>query len=163
MYVCPIKPNEIYHYGMPERSGRYAWGSGDRPYQRLEGKASKMEKRLNKKFMRIDTKTSKLQTKANKKFNKANEQRNSRFKFRRNKAESSFDKGYELQEKRERLEYKMSNKYDKYLKKFEKLDLVMDEDLKKKGLEYYNRVLDNTNSQYKAAIVSRHLQKRGGS
>lgn len=27
---------ELYHYGTPERSGRYRWGSGDRPYQRLE-------------------------------------------------------------------------------------------------------------------------------
>lgn len=26
----------ITHYGIPERSGRYPWGSGDRPYQRLE-------------------------------------------------------------------------------------------------------------------------------
>lgn len=25
--------NELYHYGMPRRSGRYPWGSGDRPYQ----------------------------------------------------------------------------------------------------------------------------------
>lgn len=39
MYVYPLKPNEIYHYGMPQRSGRYAWGSGDRPYQRLEKKS----------------------------------------------------------------------------------------------------------------------------
>lgn len=27
----------IYHYGIPEKSGRFRWGSGDRPYQRLEG------------------------------------------------------------------------------------------------------------------------------
>lgn len=27
---------ELYHYGTPEHSGRYRWGSGDRPYQRLE-------------------------------------------------------------------------------------------------------------------------------
>lgn len=26
--------NDLYHYGMPRRSGRYPWGSGDRPYQR---------------------------------------------------------------------------------------------------------------------------------
>lgn len=25
--------NELYHYGMPRRSGRYPWGSGERPYQ----------------------------------------------------------------------------------------------------------------------------------
>lgn len=26
--------NELYHYGMPRRSGRYPWGSGDSPFQR---------------------------------------------------------------------------------------------------------------------------------
>lgn len=25
--------NELYHYGTPRHSGRYPWGSGDRPYQ----------------------------------------------------------------------------------------------------------------------------------
>lgn len=25
--------DELYHYGMPRRSGRYPWGSGDNPYQ----------------------------------------------------------------------------------------------------------------------------------
>ena len=28
----------IIHYGMPKRSGRYPWGSGEDPYQRLGGK-----------------------------------------------------------------------------------------------------------------------------
>lgn len=27
---------ELYHYGVAGRSGRYPWGSGGRPYQRLE-------------------------------------------------------------------------------------------------------------------------------
>lgn len=26
--------DELYHYGMPRRSGRYPWGSGENPYQR---------------------------------------------------------------------------------------------------------------------------------
>lgn len=26
--------SELYHYGMPRRSGRYPWGSGENPYQR---------------------------------------------------------------------------------------------------------------------------------
>lgn len=29
--------NEIYHYGMPRRSGRYPWGSGSRPFQSDKG------------------------------------------------------------------------------------------------------------------------------
>ena len=28
-----IEENELLHYGMPRRSGRYPWGSGDDPYQ----------------------------------------------------------------------------------------------------------------------------------
>lgn len=28
--------NEFYHYGVRGKSGRYPWGSGGRPYQRLE-------------------------------------------------------------------------------------------------------------------------------
>lgn len=28
--------NEIFHYGMPRRSGRYPWGSGNRPFQRAD-------------------------------------------------------------------------------------------------------------------------------
>ena len=29
--------NELYHYGMPRRSGRYKYGSGLRPYQHAKG------------------------------------------------------------------------------------------------------------------------------
>lgn len=29
--------NELYHYGIPRRSGRYPYGSGDRPYQSSGG------------------------------------------------------------------------------------------------------------------------------
>ena len=31
-----IKHSEIYHYGIKRRSGRYPWGSGDRPFQSEE-------------------------------------------------------------------------------------------------------------------------------
>lgn len=36
MYVYPVKPDEIFHYGIKMRSGRFPWGSGERPKQRLE-------------------------------------------------------------------------------------------------------------------------------
>ena len=29
----PIAEEILMHYGMPRRSGRYPWGSGDNPYQ----------------------------------------------------------------------------------------------------------------------------------
>ena len=28
--------DELYHYGTPRHSGRYPWGSGENPYQRLD-------------------------------------------------------------------------------------------------------------------------------
>lgn len=155
MYIYPIKPDEIYHYGMPERSGRYAWGSGDRPYQRLEGKVSRMENRLKKKFSKTDLRTSKLQENINKKMDKANAQRNSIFKSRRTKAERSFNEAYSLEEKKQRAEYKMSKTYEKYFDKFSKFNVQMDSDLQTKGLEYYNRVVANTETQYKAALIKR--------
>lgn len=33
MYVDKPPIDELMHYGMPRRSGRYPWGSGDNPYQ----------------------------------------------------------------------------------------------------------------------------------
>lgn len=36
-----VNSYELYHYGMPRRSGRYPWGSGNRPYQKLEKKELK--------------------------------------------------------------------------------------------------------------------------
>ena len=32
-----ITEDELQHYGMPKRSGRYPWGSGDDPYQHGSG------------------------------------------------------------------------------------------------------------------------------
>lgn len=34
--------SELYHYGIAGRSGRYPWGSGGRPYQRLEKPKNKV-------------------------------------------------------------------------------------------------------------------------
>lgn len=33
-YGCAADQNELMHYGIKRRSGRYPWGSGDNPYQR---------------------------------------------------------------------------------------------------------------------------------
>ena len=44
MYKYPIRSNEIYHYGIKRRSGRYPYGSGMRPYQDREKKIKKLNK-----------------------------------------------------------------------------------------------------------------------
>ena len=39
----PIAEEMLMHYGMPRRSGRYPWGSGDNPYQRSGDFLSRVE------------------------------------------------------------------------------------------------------------------------
>lgn len=40
-----VYSDELYHYGVKRRSGRYPWGSGDRPYQALGYRAQSKEMR----------------------------------------------------------------------------------------------------------------------
>lgn len=44
MYKYPTRSNEIYHYGIKRRSGRYPYGSGKRPYQDREKKINQLNK-----------------------------------------------------------------------------------------------------------------------
>lgn len=53
MYVYPPRSNEIYHYGIKRRSGRYPWGSGDRPYQSTKSKLTSSENISKKTFEKI--------------------------------------------------------------------------------------------------------------
>lgn len=40
-FYLKSRDESLSHYGTPRHSGRYPWGSGDRPKQRLEGKKNK--------------------------------------------------------------------------------------------------------------------------
>lgn len=44
MNYIKVNNDELYHYGMPKRSGRYPYGSGDRPYQHGTRKAGDVRK-----------------------------------------------------------------------------------------------------------------------
>lgn len=51
--ICiPKESMEIYHFGIKERSGRYPWGSGKRPHQRLESPEER-KKRLDENRERV--------------------------------------------------------------------------------------------------------------
>lgn len=66
--------NELYHFGIKRRSGRYPWGSGDRPYQseekniqtitdstgKKEGKIKKVAKGLGKGILKLALTSAKL-------------------------------------------------------------------------------------------------------
>lgn len=129
--------SEIYHYGIPMKSGRYPWGSGERPHQRLE-------KKLTRRFDKADKRIERNQNAANKLYAKANEQRNSMFGFRRNKAQKTFDKATKYQDKVSRDIYRQSKAYKKYEKKFEVLEEKMSPELKARGLDFYNRAIQES-------------------
>ena len=38
-----VNEEELKHYGMPRRSGRYPWGSGENPYQHSRDFLSRVE------------------------------------------------------------------------------------------------------------------------
>lgn len=46
--------DELKHYGMPRRSGRYPWGSGDEPYQRTRDFLSRVEELKKNNFTYTD-------------------------------------------------------------------------------------------------------------
>jgi predicted transcriptional regulator len=50
----PIVEEMLMHYGMPRRSGRYPWGSGDNPYQHSGDFLSRVEEMKNNNFTFTD-------------------------------------------------------------------------------------------------------------
>ena len=53
----PIAEDILMHYGMPRRSGRYPWGSGDNPYQHSGDFLSRVkelkEQGMSEKYIRV--------------------------------------------------------------------------------------------------------------
>lgn len=150
----------IYQTGVKERSGRYPWGSGDRPYQRLEKRKARIERRtaritkgITRKLDRADDRTKDLQKSINKKFAESARKQNSRFAFIRKSGERAFNVGYKTQEKRERIEYRTSKSFERYTRRIERMDQTMDSVLKSRGVDYYNRVTTNNNARFTAAMA----------
>ena len=50
----PPLDDELLHYGMPRRSGRYPWGSGDEPYQHSRDFLGRVEEMRKAKFTYTD-------------------------------------------------------------------------------------------------------------
>lgn len=153
-YIYPLKPDEIYHFGVSKRngakvgSGRYPLGSGDRPYQDLKAeKKRKWENKMTKKLDRLDQKKSNAQSVANKKYQKAVNKENSFFSTKKgiNKAYAKADNAQRVVN---RLDYKENKYYNKYVKKFERNDITMSAALRKRGMQYYENVVNNSKATY---------------
>lgn len=63
-YGCGSETDKevLEHYGMPRRSGRYPWGSGDEPYQHSRDFVSRVEEMRKSGFTYTDPKTGKKYT-----------------------------------------------------------------------------------------------------
>lgn len=63
-YGCGSETDKevLEHYGMPRRSGRYPWGSGDEPYQNSRDFVSRVEEMRKSGFTYTDPKTGKKYT-----------------------------------------------------------------------------------------------------
>ena len=54
--------NYLVHYGTPRHSGRYPYGSGERPFQRLEGSKGRLGKSIKKRFLTKGKKLFRVET-----------------------------------------------------------------------------------------------------
>lgn len=144
--------SELYHYGMPQRSGRYPYGSGDRPYQRFERKAQKMETRLRKRLDKADETVKKKQKLANYNYEQAVRKSNSLFSSKKS-ARRSLNKATKYQRRVQLAKNNAVRHYRRVERFFDKKDITMDEELKKRGLEYYDKVVNNPKNMYQMVLM----------
>ena len=52
--LCEYVEDSLLHYGMPRRSGRYPWGSGDNPYQHAVDFIGRVEEKRKRGFTYVD-------------------------------------------------------------------------------------------------------------
>lgn len=61
-YFGVAETSDLAHYGMPRRSGRYPWGSGEDPYQHNRDFIGRVEKMREEGYTYFDEKTGKMYT-----------------------------------------------------------------------------------------------------
>lgn len=158
---------ELYHFGIPHRSGRYPWGSGSRPFQsdpqrvvlRRKKRAQRIETRTTKKFSKLDKRIEGRQKKADKEFNKAEKKSVSFFATQRG-IDSAFEKAQIAQRRVHNLEYKGGQFYKRQEKKLSKMKMSMNSDLAEKGMNYLNNVSRNTQEMYKMSLYKSGLESK---
>lgn len=155
---------ELYHFGIPRRSGRYPWGSGDRPFQSSGGKvsvskeerkkakrAAKADKRISKtakKMQNISFKMEGREDKANKYYAKAERQRYSILPGSKRRSKDSFAKAEYQKGMSNRYARKGELKYKKLLKKYGATRVNSNDKARVLGERYIALVAENTKMTY---------------
>lgn len=138
----------LAHYGIKKRSGRYPWGSGDRPYQ--SGETPSSYKKYNKraaKLKKIDRKYEKTQKKANKELRKA-EKKQFSFLEDKERTKTAFEVAKNTQSRANEYARKGAKYYERMERKFGKMGITMDSATAKLGQKYINLVAENTRMFY---------------
>jgi hypothetical protein len=157
------------HYGIPRRSGRYPYGSGERPFQgedkeaiRAAKKLAKderykmsVQKRLDKTVKRYE----KAQNKANKASNKAQKKAYSHFASY-NSANKAMDKAAKKQFKADKVAYKGNKIYTRAQKKLKNSQISLDEETIKKGKMFADRVFQASSNLAVANANARIAKKK---
>lgn len=129
MYIYPPKPDEIFHFGTKEHSGRYPWGSGGRPRQRLE-------KKLKKGFDRHNS----IEKEVLRKLGKSSKDEIS-------KTSGPIKKNDELYYMSEQYKNnaKIAKLFNEWLRvsKVQNLEIDKNDDIYKLGLEYYSEFVES--------------------
>lgn len=162
MYNYPV---ELYHFGIPHRSGRYPWGSGARPFQSEEGKAQRRKKRqerlirrTEKKFSKFESKISDRQRTADKEFNKAEKKSVSRFASQKG-IDKAMGSAIEAQRMVHNMEYKGGQYYKKQMKKFDKMGITMNPELQQIGERYLSNIDANSKQVYQMTLYDKTYRK----
>lgn len=148
---------ELYHFGIPRRSGRYPWGSGDRPFQSSGGKSSKTERKKQRvakgyakstrKLEKIDAKRQRQQEKANKSYTKAEKKYYSKLSSQKS-TDKAYSRAESQQYKANRLAKKGEDWYKKMKKKYSNQGINIDPKTKALGEKYIELVAANTKMYY---------------
>lgn len=146
MYYVYSLPNELYHYGIPRKSGRYPWGSGDRPYQSLEvNPGLKKMARASKKIQRISRKVEARRARNNKLYAKVEKLSRSSKEEKQEIAKEKLSKANDRQKKINALENRGKNYYLKMQRKLEKYDLEFDPEIAALG----DKFIENMDLNYR--------------
>ena len=151
--------DELYHFGVKERSGRYAWGSGKRPHQRLEKtqarrsrRGDRINRRALKKIARMDVKNEERQAEADKLYNKAAKRSVSMFSTQK-RAREAYNQAELIQRKIDVAQYKGSKYIQRQQRKLERIGIDQHPDLKASGDRYLEYVRRNTSRMHTAHMV----------
>lgn len=164
-FVISKSDADIVHFGIKRRSGRYPWGSGERPYQSEGGSKSATgssdgiisairKKRVASgqvKLSKLKTKYDKQSESAAKSYEKA-EKKSYGFFSNQEKAREYMIRASNAKYKANKTAYKAKKIYQRIMKQADKEGLTLSEDSAKIGQMFLDAIARNSDIMYSLDI-----------